>query len=503
MPIDESVSLPQLHIKIDELYNKFSDNPNVLSKLNQYILIDMPNILDNTQKSIISKENRRVYLQNAFDIFSNNFIQSNQFFYCSTSEIFFMYDFETFTTIKEDDLIHKILTAIRTNSELLPWKFKIKTSIIKQIKDKAILSAIPESITIQNVIELFTKAFDSKTAVKHFLTTIGDIILKKHININLISPNAKNFIRDIENSGSQYFGHIPLLSAFKFKYYDHPYETCRIILTNSKIDSSLHDSILKIMSDIIIVACYYSNRYSCADAYLTICGDNILKERVLFLKQNSQTTIISKFIDNKIQSSSNTNISMKNMLYLWKLYLDEIKVPHIIFINTFKTIIKTLLKYDEENESFIDYTSNQLPIVSNFLTFWDENIYEDQNEYYLEVEEIYTLFKLSQNKYIDINENIILNLIRHFYPDVIIDGRYLYGISCKTWKKQDDILQFLTEFVKKDTNTAISIYELYSEYTNFCNLNKLQIVINKPYFDMFVPIINYKLYPSLTLIQNI
>tara|TARA_Y100000591_G_C21854244_1_gene713929 strand:+ start:10463 stop:11971 length:1509 start_codon:yes stop_codon:yes gene_type:complete len=499
----ESISLPQLHIKIDELYNKYSDNSNILSKLNQYILIDMPNLLDNIQKNLISKENRRLSLQNAFDKFSNNFIQSNQFFYCITSEIFFIYDFETFTTIKEDDLIHKILTAIRTNSELLPWKFKIKTSIVKQIKDKAILSAIPESITIHNVIELFSKVFDTKTAVKHFLTTIGDIILKKQININLISPNAKNFIRDIENSGSQYFGHIPLLSAFKFKYHDHPYDTCRIIVTNTKIDSSLHDSLLKIMIDVIIVACYYSNRYNNADAYLLMSGDITLSERVLFLKQNSQTVIINKFIDNKIQSSSNTNITMKNMLYLWKLYLDEIKVPHIIFINTFKTIIKTQLKYDEENESFIDYTSNQLPIVSNFLTFWDENIYENQNEYYLEVEEIYTLFKLSQNKSIDINENIILNLIRHFYPDIIIDGRYLYGISCKSWNKQDDILKFLTEFIKKDINTAISIYELYSEYTNYCKHNKLPIIINKPYFDMFIPIINDKLFPTLTLIQNI
>ena len=65
----ESISLPQLHIKIDELYNKYSDNSNILSKLNQYILIDMPNLLDNIQKNLISKENRRLSLQNAFDKF--------------------------------------------------------------------------------------------------------------------------------------------------------------------------------------------------------------------------------------------------------------------------------------------------------------------------------------------------------------------------------------------------------------------------------------------------
>ena len=79
--------------------------------------------------------------------------------------------------------------------------------------------------------------------------------------------------------------------------------------------------------------------------------------------------------------------------------------------------MKDRLTYDEENENFVDYTSNKIPFVSK-LCFWDETIKEDLNEYYLEIEEIYILFKNYYgitNKNNDINENSIVNIIKHFY----------------------------------------------------------------------------------------
>ena len=64
---------------------------------------------------------------------------------------------------------------------------------------------MPESNTIQNIQTILSNIFETKEEIKYFLTIIGDIILKKPTNINIISNNAKNLLRTIENIGRQYF----------------------------------------------------------------------------------------------------------------------------------------------------------------------------------------------------------------------------------------------------------------------------------------------------------
>ena len=115
----------------------------------------------------------------------------------------------------EDDIIHKTLKLLNKKSneydhnyykkQLLPWKFKIKTSLIKKIKENNILNSIPESETIQNTIKIFEQYYlNSKNEVKYFFTIIGDIILKKNINIFFINNSAKLLLRILENYFSQY-----------------------------------------------------------------------------------------------------------------------------------------------------------------------------------------------------------------------------------------------------------------------------------------------------------
>ena len=62
----------------------------------------------------------------------------------------------------------------------MAWKQKTKINVMKKIKDQNILFNIPESITIQNVLEALTPVFfRNKAETKYFLTVIGDNILKK------------------------------------------------------------------------------------------------------------------------------------------------------------------------------------------------------------------------------------------------------------------------------------------------------------------------------------
>ena len=167
-------------------------------------------------------------------------------------------------------------------------------------------------------------------------------------------------------------------------------------------------------------------------------ADTDLSNYSLFLKNNNTSEIIKIFINSKIEKSFDSVISFKNIIYLWKCFLEERKIPNIIFCSNLKRLLRENLDYNENEDTFGGYTSPGLPFVSNFLKFWDQCIVEDMNEYFLEVEEICILFKnwLGKNNG-NITEENILNLIKHFYPDINIENnKYILSINCSLWDKK-------------------------------------------------------------------
>ena len=126
----------------------------------------------------------------------------NRCSYCSHNELFLIYNGIHFNAISEDDIQHQILTTITKEGNLIPWKFKIRNTIIKQIKDTTPLNTMPESETIQFVINsLYPNIFPTRNYVKYFLTIIGDCLLNKNDTKlkYLASPNLKDLIREITN----------------------------------------------------------------------------------------------------------------------------------------------------------------------------------------------------------------------------------------------------------------------------------------------------------------
>ena len=86
-----------------------------------------------------------------------------------------LYDGIHFVSYSEGKIQHQILSIIANEEKLLPWKYKIKINIMKQIKERSPLTAIPESATIQFVINALVPAvFPTRNHVKYFLTVIGD-----------------------------------------------------------------------------------------------------------------------------------------------------------------------------------------------------------------------------------------------------------------------------------------------------------------------------------------
>ena len=498
-----TINIENLNNKLRELYEEYKNDEYILNKLAHHINNDLSVMLINSKRLQKSREDRRSLLIEGHNKFVNEFINKNTYFHCSTTEIFFKYENNHYSIIKEDDVIHAILSSLSHRDhkhqleyyeqQLLPWKFKIKTSIIKQLRDVSVFTSLPESLTIQSVINLFLESFfNTRNDVKYFLTILGDTILKKsNNNIYFISSSSKTLIRLLENQGGKYFGHIPLQTQFRYKYHDHAYKDCRlltmnILKSNTEVSDKMYESLQRNIINIFVVCCYYSNRYENADNYLNSIKNDDIYDHALYLKNNTPETLVQKFINNKLQNSHGSTISMKNMLYLWKCYLDEINIPYIIFSSNLKLLLKGKLDFNEYDDLFYGYTSLSLPLVSNFIKFWDSSMKEDMDEYFLEIDEICTLFKqwLSAKSSLEIKEYIILNLIKHFYPDIIIENnKYIFGIGCNYWCKKDDIKNFLNGHENADNLTS---YELYVEYTKNNNKKNTTLTVNKSYFDLFI-----------------
>ena len=177
------------------------------------------------------------------------------------------------------------------------------------------------------------------------------------------------------------------------------------------------------------------------------------------------------------------------MLYLWKSYLEENNLPSLIFQNTLKNKLKECLNYNEEKEIYNNVFSESLPIVSQFQEFWDKNIIEEEDELGIEISEIKHLFKTNYNLKVKIQEDFIINIIKHFYQEIIIvDDKHILNISCILWNKRDEINKFLEEtknlFINNNEKYPISIDYLYDKYSQ--NNKKNTSIIKKSYFEKYV-----------------
>ena len=188
------------------------------------------------------------------------------------------------------------------------------------------------------------------------------------------------------------------------------------------------------------------------------------------------------------------------MQYLWKLFLKDYEIPNVIFLTKLKTMFidRYSDNYNKDKDTFYELTSKYLPLVSAFNNFWNTNIEIDENEHEFEIDELTTLFRHCHgtNKG-NINEKLVLDLIKHYYPDIIIENdKYISNIKCKLWDKSDDIEFILNTFkqeqISNENNNVVSINKLYDYYCKLLQNN--QYIVSKRYFDKYI---NNTLYDHL------
>ena len=152
---------------ITSLLEKYKDNDYMIQRIKTHINNYLPNTLENEYKNYNERINRNNYLTNEQQIFIQVFLSKNNYFYLPNNNLFYEYDGEKYLIIKEDEIIHKLLSSISKERVLLDWKHKTKANIIKQIKERSLFNSIPETDTIQNVLNvLYPAFFSSKNAAK-------------------------------------------------------------------------------------------------------------------------------------------------------------------------------------------------------------------------------------------------------------------------------------------------------------------------------------------------
>jgi hypothetical protein len=518
------------HTTINELYQKYESDPYMISKITSYICTQLPNICENIKLTHYQRALRMEELNTEQDAFIQSFLTNNQYFYASATDKYFFYDGIQYQIISEDDILHKVLSTISNGRNLMSWKQRTKISIMKRIRENSLIQTIPESETIQTVLDaLCPSIFATRNEAKYFLTIVGDNIRRKNTNlIHYIPQTAKNFLREL-NSASQFVLGVSLFQTFKHKFHDHTYSECRLVNINDivKQDNSWTNLISQHALDIICVACHYSSRYESSDDYLLKHSHDMeLTMSVCYLKDKSQVDIVDRFITSYLdihknsvdvanvniidtQSIRGTQITWKNMQYLWKHYLDMCGLPSVMFLLTFKTILtdKLMMYYNKDHDTFIGICSKHLPAIQTFLSFWDEAIITDETETEFEIDEVVTLFRrwceLNHHNVTTLNDKQILDIIAYFFPAVDIErDKYLAGIRCSMWDKQLDIHIALDSMkgVLRETHTGterslspsvnrnIAIYDAYIFYCKYYTntSDTYHLIVSKAYFEKYI-----------------
>jgi len=491
----------------------------------QRIQVHIVNCLPNTlEMELINHEKRvcrNIFLTNEQQIFIQVFLQKNLYYYLSYNNCFYEYNGINYSIVKEDDIIHKLLSSISKDRVLLEWKYKTKIHIIKLIKERSLFNSIPEADTIQSVLNvLYPSVFVSKNHAKYFLNVIGDNLLKKNQHlIFMVSPYMKKIVNELEFIVSDGLGINNITQNFMTKYHEsHSYDKCRVINMNENFAKSLWVDVLKRnVINLICVAVHYSKRYENSDNFLENKATEELKKYVHYIKNSTPQTLINDFCNKYIIKTDNSSAEMewKNLHFLWKQFLSDNQYPNMIYSNTLKQLMKEKYSYCEERDVFLNITSKFLPIQSDFIKFWNtvitlhETQTSDTFDNEMEIDELCGLFRawakngdnLMTNG--NITEENVLKILKHFFPSIeIIEDKYILNITSIIWNKITDINLYFSHYIKdklKDYNVAlISFDDMYKYYYKYCNENSLKFVVSKRYFVKYI----YFTYPDYIVYEK-
>lgn len=467
-----------LHEALDNLSEKYKGNEHMTKRLAHHINHVLPAALSSAEEAQRAVAKRRQDLAEGSEQFMAGFLAQNRYFYLPHPEVFLRYDGEHFTASSDDDIQHQILSEISQGGKLRPWKHKVARALLKSVRERSPLDSIPESPTIQAVLNSLVPAFFStRDAAKYFITVVGDGLRSHETHKGLVyltPPCLRELVRALSVEIFTHFGSSSALQSLKFKHYDHSYAKCRLLPPGTHHPSQVLclEKIVRHSIDFLCVSAHYSVRFGGADGFLANgCHSISTQQHALYLCNSSPEALVESFISTYVQPCPQRHIQTKNMIFIWKKYLSENRLPSVIFHSALKELLKSRLEYNEAQDVFVGVTSPYVPMVAAFLKFWDTTIVDDpqaQDEE-LETDELRTLFRHWAREHsvpLGCADPCLLELIHHFYPDVHVeDGRVLVDLRCRIWDKQGVVRDAVDLYLASaEEGTTLTLSAAYSCY---------------------------------------
>jgi hypothetical protein len=497
---------------VKDLFVKYYTNPYMRQRLCFHLTNILPSTLESEYKNHEKRLERTAFLTNEQQTFIQVFLSKNQYYHLQNNGTFYHYDGKTYKLVTEDDIQYQLLSTISKDRTLMDWKHKTKINIIKQIKERNIFKSVPETDTIQKIINLLCPSmFSTKSQVKYFLSIIGDGVLKKQNDlIFLTKPKTKKVLNELDYMCYIVTGYANITNNFVTKYNEtYNYNNCRLInISDTMSVENLREIFNKNGLDFLCVAAHYSERYGNSDQYLLSSED--LANYALYMKNNSQIEVFNKFcsysFEEVVGETENNNkkysISWKNMHFIWKLFISKHSLPSVIYSNNLKKLLKDRFAYDETSDTFYNITSKYLPFVSHFIQFWESTISittGSEFDHEIEVDELCGLFKKwiqsnDETTYYagNTNEHDILKILNHYFPNIeIIDNKYILNVKCSLWNKITEMNQTLVslknyykESVLLNQNSSLIPFdEIYAYYVKH---KQIKFTISKLYFEKYL-----------------
>lgn len=382
--MNTNMNLVELATNITALaVDKYANNSYMLNRI-QHHISNLSNLFETDLRIYEQRIERNDELTNELELFSKAFLTHNKYYYLSTNNTFYTYDGKTYSIIKEDDILHNLLSTISNEGKLVQWKYKTKSTLLRQIKERNLFSCIPETYTIEKVTNfLQERLFETKQEAKYFLTIIGDGLLRKQTNnMYFVSSNVKEFINYVDELIFAITRSYSYQSNFVSRYHSvHDITNYRLIPEKENTNDSttttsdLNKALDNIFIDLLCVATYYSKCYESAENFIQVEAKDSLRDYTLFFVNKSVNNIIDDFVKNcftkvepteSISSSSNNNsitINWRSMLKIWDKYLTELNIPNFIRHDSLKDILKTLTltnTSETEDTIFVGITSKYL-----------------------------------------------------------------------------------------------------------------------------------------------
>lgn len=478
--------LEKMQEKLAQIYENNKSNEFIMNKLTSYIE-NLEKSLIETHKAHILRNARNEELLKEQMIFIEKFLNNNTYFYLSYEEKYFYYDNIEFYLHDVNDVIVRIHSYLvkENNENLINMKLNIQNKIIKEIKNKSILNAIPNSCTIQNTLKSFyNNAFKCKDHAKYFLITLGDCILKKTMNNYYTSYSNKVFIDEISKYVNKYLNIYEVLGIIKYKYKYN--DNNRFLHINiSQCDySEIKQNFIKI----IIVACYYSNRYKNSENFLNTYCDIKVKNEILLLSENEEYFVRKFFDEMEIKHIENIDkVSSNSLFFLWETFINYYKFPYMLNEKQVYSKIIDLYNFLNvntfENNNSLTHTLSSIGNkimheVSCFVEFMKWNCCNSNDNEQFEIDELVRIYKDNDGCVDNINDETAMNAIMYYLPNIrVYENKYII-VNNKYWNKLNEVKSFIQ--IYKKSNVYRNVYDAYEKYTS----NELyKYIANKSYFE--------------------